>query len=161
MSSDFYTWAGKMLCNILNTQSKKDHLSYNYARSTDRLNSQKLPGYWRGIYQYFFDTDSPHLRPWECIGHSEKPADWESKYGVAPYTRGNDVLWNHIATHTSRYGKPDISTYLPVNESGELLDPIAAGIVKDFDIPGRQATWKFGDYAPAETAWRNCVSAQL
>ena len=156
MSSDFYTWAGKNAVQYINnTQFKEGSpFTYNYARSTDRLNSQKLPGYWRGIYQYFFDTDSPHLRPWECIGHSEKPADWESKYGVAPYTRGNDVLWNHIATHTSRYGKPDISTYLPVNESGELLDPIAAGIVKDFDVPGRQATWKFGDYAPAETAWR-------
>ena len=84
----------------------------------------------------------------------------DSKYGVAPYTRGNDVLWNHIATHTSRYGKPDISKYLPVNESGELLDPIAAGIVKDFDVPGRQATWKFGELCAGRNSLEKikCVS---
>ena len=46
------------------------------------------------------------------------------------------------------------ASYLPVDASGNLLDPLAAGLVDNFDIPGRQNAWKFGDQAPAETAWR-------
>ena len=88
------------------------------------------------------------------LGHSEKPTDWETLYGPAPYTSANDVLWDAIATEPGRYGKPEIKTYLPVDASGNLLDPLAAGLVDNFDIPGRQASWKFGDWGPAETSWR-------
>ena len=88
------------------------------------------------------------------LGHTEKPADWDTTYGTAPYTSGNDVLWNAVATQTGRYGKPEIKSYLPVNASGTLLDPLEIGLVLNLDIPGRQNAWKFGDQAPAETAWR-------
>jgi hypothetical protein len=156
MGPDFYKWAGRNNVQYINntTFSESSPFTYNYARSTDRLNKQTLPGHWRGIYKYFYDTDAPHTRPWEMLGHSEKPTDWEATYGTAPYTSGNDVLWNRIATEPGRYGKPDIRLYLPVDASGNLLDPIATGLVDNFDIPGRQASWKFGDQAPAETAWR-------
>ena len=109
--------------------SEGSPFTYNYARSTDRLNMQNLPGHWRAIYNYFYDTDAPHVRPWEMLGHSEKPTDWESTYGPAPYTSANDVLWNAVATEPGSYGKPEIKTYLPVDASGNLLDPLAAGLV--------------------------------
>ena len=48
------------------------------------------------------------------------------------------VLWNAVATASGRYGKPDIKIYIPVDASGNLLDPLAAGLVDNFDIPGRQ-----------------------
>ena len=35
-----------------------------------------------------------------------------------------------------------------------MLDPLAAQLVDNFDVPGRRASWKFGDQAPAETSWR-------
>ena len=76
------------------------------------------------IYKYFYNTDSPHTRPWEMFGHSEKPSDWEDTYGAAPYTSGNDVLWNAIATEPGKYGKPNIKNHIPVDASGNLLDPI-------------------------------------
>jgi hypothetical protein len=160
MSPDFYVWAGRNNVQYLNntTFTEGSPFTYNYANSTDRLTGQKLPGHWRAIYKYFYDTDAPHVRPWEMLGHSEKPSDWEATYGTAPYTSGNDVLWNRIATEPGRYGKPEIRTYLPVDASGNLLDPIAAGLIENFDIPGRQAAWKFGDQAPAETAWRRSSS---
>ncbi len=156
MGSDFYLWAGANNVQYINNTVFTDGLpfTYNYSRSTDRLLKEKLPGYWRGIYKYFYDTDAPHVRPWEMLGHSEKPSDWDATYGTAPYTSGNDVLWEAIATTPGRYGKSDIKTYLPVDASGNLLDPIAIGLVDSFDIPGRMNTWKFGDQAPAETAWR-------
>ena len=139
MGSDFYLWAGANNVQYINNTVFTDGLpfTYNYSRSTDRLLKEKLPGYWRAIYKYFYDTDAPHVRPWEMLGHSEKPSDWDATYGTAPYTSGNDVLWEAIATTPGRYGKPDIKTYLPVDASGNLLDPIAIGLVDSFDIPGR------------------------
>jgi len=156
MGSDFYVWAGRNNVQYLNNTQfiEGSPFTYNYAKSTDRVNNQRLPGYWRGIYKYFYDTDSPHTRPWEMLGYSEKPSTWETTYGATPCTSGNTVLWDAIATQSGRYGKPEITNYLPVDASGNLLDPIAAKLVDNFDIPGRRAGWKFGDQAPAETAWR-------
>ena len=156
MGPDFYNWAGRNNVQYINNTvfSEGSPFTYNYANSTDRLNQKKLPGYWRGIYKYYYDTDSPHTRPWEMLGHSEKPSTWDDTYGVAPYTAGNDILWNAIATEPGRYGKPSIRTYIPVDASGNLLDPLAIGLISNFNVPGRARTWKFGDQAPAETAWR-------
>src|SRR5210317_598265 len=160
MSPDFYVWAGRNNVQYINNTvfTEGSPFTYNYARSTGRLIGGKLPGHWRGIYKYFYDTDAPHVRPWEMLGHSEKPTDWDATYGTAPYTSGNDVLWNAIATEPGRYGKPSIRNYLPVDASGNLLDPLAARLVDNFDIPGRQNAWKFGDQAPAETSWRRSSS---
>jgi len=156
MAPDFYQWAGRNNVQYINNTAftEGSPFTYNYARSKGRLIDDNLPGYWRGIYKYFYDTDAPHVRPWEMLGHSEKPTDWDDTYGTAPYTSGNDVLWNAIATEPGRYGKPSIRDHLPVDASGNLLDPLAAGLVDNFDIPGRQNAWKFGDQAPAETSWR-------
>ena len=156
MAPDFHTWAGRNNVQYINntTFSEGSPFTYNYANSTDRIKNEKLPGYWRAIYKYFYDTDAPHVRPWEMLGHSEKPSTWDATYGTAPYTSGNDVLWTAIATETGRYGKPDIKKYLPVDASGNLLDPIAAGLIDVLDIPGRRSGWKVGDQSPAETAWR-------
>ena len=160
MGADFYNWAGRNNVQYINNTAFNEGspFTYNYARSKGRLIGENLPGYWRAIYKYFYDTDSPHLRPWEMFGHSEKPSDWEDTYGPAPYTSANDVLWNDIASEPGRYGKPLIKNYLPVDASGNLLDPLAAGLVDNFDIPGRQNAWKFGDQAPAETSWRRSSS---
>ncbi len=160
MGGDFYLWAGRNNVQYINNNSftEGSPFTYNYAQSTDHLNGEKLPGYWRGIYKYYYDTDAPHQRPWEMFGHSEKPTDWESTYGPAPYGAGNDTLWNAIATQKGRYGKPGIKDYLPVDASGNLLDPLAAGLIDNYNIPGRRAVYKFGDQAPAETAWRRSSS---
>tara|TARA_A100001015_G_scaffold231170_1_gene261693 strand:+ start:210 stop:13220 length:13011 start_codon:yes stop_codon:yes gene_type:complete len=156
MGPDFYQWAGRNNVQYLNNTvfSEGSPFTYNYSRSKGRLIDENLPGFWRAIYKYFYDTDAPHQRPWEMLGHSEKPTTWDETYGTAPYTAGNDVLWNAIATEPGRYGKPLIKSYLPVDASGNLLDPLAAGLVGNYDIPGRRNSWKFGDQAPAETSWR-------
>ena len=156
LGQDFYMWAGRNSVQYINniTFSEGSPFTYNYSASTDRLNSASLPGHWRGIYKYFYDTDSPHTRPWEMLGYSEKPSTWESTYGSAPYTSGNTVLWDAVATQEGRYGKPNIASYIPMDASGELLDPLAARLVDNFDIPNRNQSWKFGDQGPAETAWR-------
>ena len=160
MGTDFYEWAGRNNVQYINNTAftEGSPFTYNYARSRGRLIDENLPGHWRGIYKYFYDTDAPHVRPWEMFGHSEKPTDWETLYGPAPYTSANDILWTAIETEPGRYGKPGIKSYLPVDASGNLLDPLGAKLVANYDIPGRQNAWKFGDQAPAETAWRRSSS---
>ena len=140
MGPDFYSWAGRNNVQYINNTvfTEGSPFTYNYARSTDRLTGNKVPGHWRGIYKYFYDTDSPHTRPWEMFGHSEKPSDWEDTYGAAPYTSGNSVLWDAIASEPGRYGKPTINSYIPVDASGNLLDPLAAGLIDNYDPTGRQ-----------------------
>ena len=63
-------------------------------------------------------------------------------------------MWNAIAIQTGRYGKPNIKKYLPVDDQGNLKNPIQVGLVKDLDLFMRQRNWKFGDHSPSETAWR-------
>jgi hypothetical protein len=156
MATDFYSWAGRGNVQYISNTTfvEGSPFTYNYARSTSNKSGDKLPGYWRAIYKEYYDTDAPHVRPWEMLGHSEKPTDWDTTYGTAPYTSGNSILWNKIATESGRYGKPGILNYLPVDTSGNLLDPLAIGLVDNLDVAGRSAGWKFGDQSPAETAWR-------
>ena len=41
-----------------------DPFSWNYSGMRD-VNGNLLPGFWKGIYYLYFDTDRPHLAPWE------------------------------------------------------------------------------------------------
>ena len=34
--------------------------------------AQYPPGFWRGIYTYFYDTDRPNTNPWEMFGFTER-----------------------------------------------------------------------------------------
>ena len=163
LSTDFYAWAGKNAIDyqINNAYSAADPFTYNYRFNKD-VNGQQLPGYWRGIFKYFYDTDRPHTHPWEMLGYSEKPATWEDNYGPAPYTSGNNVLWEDLAagfdrttnTTKERYIRTGLLNYIPVNENGGLKNPIQCGIIDTYVGQGIGEKWQFGDYSPAETAWR-------
>ena len=164
LSSNFGTWLGKnnlQLSNFDNFDSN-DPFTWNYGRCTERNSSSKMPvAYWRGLYQYYYDTEQPNLRPWEMLGFSQEPSWWSREYGPAPYTNGNSVLWSDLETGTirfgsrqgidSRYARPGLSRIIPVNDSGELLSPLeslAANISLEISGP-----WKFGDNSPVESAW--------
>ncbi len=138
--------------------------TWNYSSCLDRTLSP-VPGNWRGIYRWYFDTDRPHLAPWEMLGFTDKPVWWQGEYGPAPYTRGNTKLWNDLrdglirdgarAGIDPRYARPDLAIVNPVDEEGNLLDPIASGIIPDAPTY-QQATapWKAGDIGPIEALWR-------
>lgn len=166
LSSDFLKWAGNggvdYTTNIPVSGNQK---TYNYRLSAkDTRTNLTFPGHWRGIYKYFYDTDRPHTAPWEMLGFSEQPSWWTAEYGSAPYTSGNKILWTDIAEGVIRQGsragidtkyvRPNLLDILPVDEYGNLLDPIQTGLAQDVQITQIDAEWKFGDYAPAETAWR-------
>jgi hypothetical protein len=96
------------------------------------------------------------------LGYSEQPAWWEDTYGPGPYSSGNELLWNDLATGfdsgknetVERYIRADLLNYLPVDENGNLRSPIEIGIIDGYNEKGINKSWKFGDQSPVETAWR-------
>jgi hypothetical protein len=145
-----------------------DPFTYNYRDLPDR-DGRAMPGGWRAIYRWFFDTDHPHTAPWEMLGFADMPAWWEDEYGAAPYTNGNLHLWQDLrdgvirggvrAGVDARFKRPDLLSYIPVDESGALLDPVAARLVTQAPTePQAKRDWIVGDLGPVEALWFNSVS---
>ena len=165
LKDDFGYWANfydvEYLENTVAVESEP--FTYNYSRGIDTVKGERLPGYWKGIYKKFFDTDRPHTAPWEMLGYSEMPTWWENRYGPAPYTSGNDILWNDlekgfdfgIGLVNPTYARQGLSSIIPVDEYGDLKNPIQLSIVKNFVITSITNDFIFGDNGPAEYAWRS------
>ena len=164
MSLDFYAWAGRNAVDWQNnnTYDASDTFTWNYSLTRDSINNELLPGYWRGIFKLFYDTDRPHTNPWEMLGYSEKPTSWETNYGPAPYTAGNSVLWEDLAagydrttaSTNTRYIRSGLLNYIPVDDSGNLKSPLDIGLIQGNITTDVNRSWSFGDQSPAETAWR-------
>ena len=179
LTPDFLKWTGFFGVDFQKNTGfdELNSFTYNYSSNIDSLNKQKLPGYWRGIYKYFYDTDRPHTNPWEMLGFAEKPNWWEGSYGPSPYTNGNLILWEDLEAGRILYGdragidplyaRPGLSKILPVDGSGKLISPtdsfLATTPIVNLNDPHRtvvlrgeqiNSPWKFGDQGPAETAWR-------
>ena len=164
--TDFLKWNSDLAQNftVNDFYLQEDTFTYNYNNSLDPQRRESLYGFWRGIYKYFYDTDRPHTHPWEMQGFSIKPKWWDDIYGVAPYTSDNKILWDAIEQGlindpentrvVSRYVRPGLSSYLPVDEQGNLLSPLDANLAQDFSLATSRGTFKFADQAPVETAWR-------
>ena len=139
--------------------------TYNYSRSSGP-NGKTLSGFWRGVYINAYDTDRPHTHPWEMLGFSDQPTWWETQYGPAPYTSDNLILWqdleqgvvrepNKPIVRRKKFIRPGLLNHLPVNEYGQLVDPLQSGYAKEFSYNvSKDVPFVFGDHAPVETAWR-------
>ena len=165
LSISFLNWAGTNNVSVfLNSTTTSDPMTFNYGQSVDRLFGEAMPGSWRAIYKYFYDTDAPNSRPWEMIGLSRRPDWWVLRYGPAPYTSGNLVLWKDMQNGLvyqygndsyvdNRYVRPGLLGIIPVDEHGELLTPFDV-IISNFNSQTASSDWRFGDQSPQETAWR-------
>lgn len=123
-------------------------------------------GSWRAIYLHYFDTDRPHITPWEMLGFSEQPSWWSAEYGN-DYGSTNLSMWEDLQAGfirqgdrqgvDSRYARSGLYQYVPVDASGSLLSPTAAGItLSNATVVAGQADWHVGDMSPAETSfWRS------
>jgi len=166
LNSNFLKWVGQNKLDFIANDwfDPNDPFTYNYRYSKDSLSNQNLNGYWRGIYRYFYDTDRPHIAPWEMLGFSEQPTWWENIYGPAPYTKYNTQLWSDlengvVASGTlagidSAYIRPGLSKIIPVDENGGLLHPLAIGISTEFNSVQASSGYQIGDGAPIEAAWQ-------
>jgi hypothetical protein len=170
ISQDFLSYISNTGLNYTrNTYfDSENSFTYTYSNMTDRNQTTSLPGYWRGVYKWFYDTDRPHTCPWEMLGFSEKPDWWEQQYGPAPYTSGNLLLWedleNGIIRQGSRVGtkerykRPGLTSYIPVDKDGQLLSPLDSGLADNFTLVNNRGSFKFGDISPVEYAWRSSSS---
>lgn len=165
MMPAFERWARDNNVNFENTTfDENDPFTWNYRSATDRY-GRDCRGHWRGLYMDYFDTDKPHLEPWAMLGFWFKPDWWESRYGPAPYTRGNVFLWEDIeagiiregerAGTYAKYARPDLMQILPVDLNGELLDPMASTLIQTAPpLQFARGGWQFGDLSNIEAIWR-------
>ena len=167
LSVDFNKWlddAGRPNFADNSFFNQNNPFTFNYSSMTD-TNNVPLQGYWRNIYKTYFDTDRPHSDPWECLGFYKKPSWWDEVYGPAPYTKNNTVLWKDIEAGIVRepskeikilenYKRPGITKFIPVDDLGNLLDPLRSGLARNFNQTEANNNFAFGDQAPVESAWR-------
>jgi hypothetical protein len=165
LSSNFSGWLGSTNLQVTDftTIDPNNKFTWNYSKFIDIIDSSAMvAGGWRGLYKYFYDTDQPQLRPWEMLGFTEEPTWWTTEYGPAPYTSGNSVLWEDLEQGLiksgirtgidKRFARPGLLKIIPVDDSGLLLSPFECLCVNTSTITSE--SWKFGDWGPVETAWR-------
>ena len=167
MLSDFVQWlkiAGTPDYTANDFYSDDNKFTFNYSATRDPYGDTHF-GFWRSIYKYYFDTDRPHTHPWEMLGLTIKPVWWNEVYGPAPYTSNNTILWEDLQNGflkepnkptkvLENFKRPGLLNYIPVDEQGKLVSPLLSGIAKNFNNKLASASFKFGDMAPTEAAWR-------
>jgi hypothetical protein len=177
-SKNFLDWVGQNRLDYkVQLYKSNDPYTYNYRESTLKLeNSLVLQGNWRGIYTYLYDTSTPNLTPWAMIGYSNKPDWWEDRYGPAPYTSDNLLLWQDMEDgYDYNNGVPVIRTLykrkrdgqpglmpnpetswpgvIPVDSDGNLRQPLDA-VISNYNNLTFQRSWRVGDDAPVEYSYR-------
>jgi len=168
-SPTFLNWVGQNRVEYKPQYfNKNNEFTYNYNSSGNRINGDPIEqGYWRGVYQYFYDTTTPDSTPWEMLGYKIQPAWWETRYGPAPYTSDNLVLWGDLAQGIDwNNGNPFIIpqavrdgllNVIPVDSAGNLLSPFIS-IVGNYTNNTLQADWVVGDDSPTELSYRRSSS---
>jgi hypothetical protein len=164
LSVSFLNWVGQHRLNYKTQDYRVDNeFTWNYSTAGNRLDRTALKGHWRGIYRNYYDTDTPNLTPWEMLGITEKPVWWDDEYGTAPYTSGNLVLWDDLEagvikepgnkTTDLRYARPGLTSIIPVDSEGNLLNPFVS-LVQGYSKTDFRKSWVIGDGAPVEATWR-------
>ena len=166
LATSFYNWITMVGEDFTKTIGfdRNNAFTYNF-RGHSAPDGRSVPGYWRGIYRWMYDTERPHLFPWEMLGFTEEPSWWVSSYGPAPYTSDNIVMWTDITngavrvpgsavTYRPQYAKPFLLNHLPVDESGNLINPIRSNVALGAVTSDIELNYVFGDGSPAESAWR-------
>ena len=165
LTKSFLQWVGNNRVDFTDNSYfiASDPFTWNYSRFVDTINGEALPGTWRAIYKYFYDTDRPDVAPWEMLGFSEQPSWWATRYGPAPFTGGNLVLWGDLAAGyvwnngnpytDTRFVRPDLLSIIPVDANGNLRNPTEFA-VKSFNSTQANGSYAVGQQGPVETAWR-------
>lgn len=167
LSNNFLNWVGSTTTDYSENKwyDENNSWTWNYFGIPDTIDGTPLGGTWRQIYKYFYDTDRPNLAPWEMIGFSSEPAWWKTRYGPAPYTKGNNTLWDDLEAgyiwnngspyNDARFARPGLSNIIPVDYAGELLPPDRVPLVSVTNSKYINSSFAVGQIGPVENAWRN------
>ena len=173
ITQDFLEWAGTNSIDYTNNTwfDANNPWTWNYSNFTSIFNNQPLQGSWRAIYDYYFDTETPNTTPWLMLGIDNKPSWWETRYGPAPYTKENIVLWedleagyiwnNNNSYYDDRFVRPGLNKIIPVDSAGNLLPPTQIGIILHSSMATISSNFQIGQHGPAETAWRRSSNYQF
>jgi len=140
-----------------------DKFTYNYKSVTEYES-------YKSLYKYMFNTERPHTHPWEMFGFVDEPTWWSAAYSwVDVYKRERlvDSLKNGSINYIGNQTEPDIAyayynydwdNQILVTETGELNDPITAGIIDEIElgISNLHNNFSFGnDMFLVEQNWKN------
>ena len=160
----FLNWVGQNRVDYKTQYFLPDNpFTYNLENSTFKLDRTPIrQGNWRGLYLYLYDTTTPHKTPWELLGFISKPHWWDDRYGEAPYTYENKILWDDLEkgynyndgnpTIIKSRARPGLTKIIPVDSEGKLRNPLDFLIIPDVDRQYK-STWKAGDYGPQEFSY--------
>lgn len=166
LGAEFLKWVGENSLDYTSNSffTSGDEWSWNYSQARD-LDNQRIPGYWRGIYKYYYDTDRPHTHPWEILGYSVKPSWWDENYSwtnsvkreklISAIEKGrtlNPSSGAYLTSTNQAYTRPGFTKVVPVDISGDLLSPQQV-LISGFDSERLSGNFTVGDYGPVETAW--------
>ena len=165
LSTDFLSYvAWNKLDYRTQNYSATNEFTWNYSSAQSKLNNDPLPGAWRGINRYYYDTQQPELTPWEMLGFTVKPSWWDATYGIGPYTQDNLVLWDDLAAgyvadpvasyYLPEYARSGLTTVIPTGTEGELLSPFDS-VVGNYNETAFRKSWAIGDGGPVEASWWN------
>ena len=168
-SPTFLNWIGQNRLDYkTQVYNKNNEFTYNYTNSGNKLDEAPIEqGYWRGVYQYFYDTTAPNLTPWEMLAFANEPTWWTDRYGPAPYTSDNGILWGDLELGLNwnngnpfivpELARPGLSNILPVDSNGDLVSPLYS-VVGNYNPSTFQKDWKVGDDGPVELSYRRSSS---
>jgi hypothetical protein len=165
LSQDFLSYvAWNKLDYKTQNYSETNEFTWNYSGSQSKLDNSALPGAWRGIYRYYYDTQQPQQVPWEMLGFTIKPDWWEDNYGPGPYTQDNLVLWDDLEAgyvadpiapyYLPAYARSGLTSVIPTGTEGALLSPFDA-VVGTYNDQTFRKSWALGDGGPVEASWWN------
>jgi len=164
-SESFLDWVGQNRVDYKRQfYNPVNEFSYNYRNSGNKINREAIQqGYFRGLYLYYYDTTTPNVTPWQMIGYADQPTWWTERYGPAPYTSDNLILWNDLAEGIdwnngnpvviTEYIRPELLQVLPVDSNGDLVSPLTS-IVGNYNNNIFKRDWKVGDVGPTEFSYR-------
>ena len=101
---------------------------------TWNYSSLGIAGYWRSAYKNTFNTDIPHIAPWEILGFCHKPTWWDDHYAwdnqdqrlAMLYAFETGLVSNPSShdVHDARYASSwDWTSNSPVDSAGNLRPP--------------------------------------
>ena len=164
LGKSFLKWAGFNQVDFTTNNSfqNSNAWTWNYSRQTNKLLGTQLPGSPRAIYLSLFDTVRPHTHPWEMLGFANEPSWWADRYGVAPFTGGNTLLWEDLergyihagprAGINKNFARPGLTQIIPVDEYGLRKSPDQF-VVRGLNPATLNSSYEVGQVSPAEYAW--------
>lgn len=162
--TQFLTWVGENRIDYkTNNYRVSNKFSYNYNQSSEQLTKTQLKqGYWRGIYNWFYDTDNPSYAPWQMLDFNDEPSWWSTRYGSVPYTSDNELMWSEISAgfvwnngdsyFNLKRVRPELLNVLPSSSTGTMLSPFNS-VMANYNQLTFDRSWEVGDGSPAESTY--------